>query len=87
MNKSPNENSNNESSLATNWSSSELLIIISGILLLICFSFIAYISPEFAANVPELEKPVLLLVGVLIFSAVIYLFTIYKTPKTNLRNK
>ena len=87
MNKSPNENSNNESSLATNRSSSELLIIISGILLLICFSFIAYISPEFAANIPELEKPVLLLVGILIFSAVIYLFAIYKTPKSNLRNK
>lgn len=87
MNKSPDENSNNESTLATNRGKSDLVIIISGILLLICFSFIAYISPDFAANIPELEKPVLLLVVILIFSAVIYLFTVYKIPKANLRNK
>lgn len=61
-----------------------MLLAISGILLLVCFGFITYISPEFASNIAPIEKPVLLLVGILVFSAVIFLITIFKVPRVNL---
>lgn len=67
---------------------SSKLLITSGIVLLICFGFIAFISPEFASSTPLVDRPVLLLVGILIFSGIVYLFTVFKLPKANLaKNK
>ena len=63
---------------------SSKLLIISGIVLLICFGVIAYVSPEFARTIPLIEKPVLLLVGILVFAGAIYLLTVFKIPRVNL---
>lgn len=59
-------------------------LIISGILLLICFSLITFISPEFADSIPLIDKPVLALVGILIFAGLVFLFTVFKIPRADL---
>ncbi|MEM7009454.1 MAG: hypothetical protein AAF462_10010 [Thermodesulfobacteriota bacterium] len=63
---------------------SNSLLIISGIVLLLCFSAITYITPEFKASIALIERPTLLLVGILIFAGIVFLFTIYRFPRTNL---
>jgi len=85
VNNSPKDSSANESSLESGSKVSNLMLLISGGLLLISFSLLTYISPDFAANISQIQQPVLLLVGILVFSGAIYLFTIYKAPKANLR--
>jgi alpha-1,6-mannosyltransferase len=85
MNKSSNDIINNKSSPTPTSNKSNFIIGLSGILLLIGFSLIAYISPDFSESIPEVQKPVLLLVAILVFSGALYLFTVFKTPKTDLR--
>ncbi len=63
---------------------SSKLFIISGIVLLLCFGLIAYISPEFSRSIPLIERPVLLLVGILVFAGAIFLLTAYKIPRVKL---
>ncbi len=84
INNSPNDIPAKESSLASGSGVPSLILLISGILLLICFSLVTYISPEFAKSIPLIDSPVLLLVGILIFSGVIFLFTILKMPRADL---
>lgn len=85
MNRSSNDSSKNLSPPAPGSKKSNSVIGLSGILLLICFSLIAYISQDFLQSIDPLQKPVLLLVAILVFAGALYLFTIYKTQKTNLR--
>jgi len=85
MNRSSNDSSKNQSPPATGSKKSNFIIGFSGILLLICFSLIAHISPDFSESITAIQKPVLLLVTILVFSGVVYLLTVFKTPRTNLR--
>jgi len=85
MNKPSNDSSTSESTLEPESSKSNFIIGLSGILLLACFSLLTYISPDFLQSIDPLQKPVLLLVAILVFSGALYLFTIYKTPKTDLK--
>jgi len=87
MDKSSNDNSNSQSSTGTSSSGSNLYLITTGIVLLICFSALTYISPEFSIQKQTIEKPVLLLVGIMIFAGVIYLAYLFKLPKVDLRKQ
>ena len=77
----------NNSTTGNSGKVSTSILIISGILLLICFSLITYISPEFADSISLIDRPVLALVGILIFAGLIFLFTIFKLPKVDLVKK
>ncbi len=62
---------------------SNLILIISGTVLLLSFGLITYISPEFANSVPLIERPTLVLVAVLIFAALAFLFTVLRTHRVS----
>lgn len=55
----------------------------SGLLLLGSFALLACISGDFSFEIPLTERPVILLVSILILSAAVYLFTVYAVPKIN----
>lgn len=84
VNNSQEDNSLNESSLESGGKVSNPMLLISGGLLLISFIVLTYISPDFSPAIAEIDKPVLLLVGLLVFSGVIFLFTVFKMPRANL---
>ena len=87
MDKSSNDSSNSQSSIGTSSSGSNLYLITTGFVLLLCFSALTYISPEFSIQKETIEKPVLLLVGITIFAGVIYLAYLFKIPKADLRKQ
>jgi len=60
------------------------MLLISGGLLFVSFSLLTYISSDFAANIAEIQRPVLLLVGILVFAGIVFLFTVFKMPRANL---
>ncbi|MCZ6864824.1 MAG: hypothetical protein O7D98_04320 [Candidatus Dadabacteria bacterium] len=85
MSKSSNDTINSKPSSTPKSNKSNFIIGLSGIILLLCFSLIVYISPDFSKSIAEVQKPVLFLVAILVFSGAVYLFTIFKTPRTNLK--
>ena len=85
MSKSSNDTINSKPSSTPKSNKSNFIIGLSGIILLLCFSLIVYISPDFSKSIPEVQKPVLFLVAILVFSGAVYLFTILKTPRTDLK--
>jgi len=85
MSKSSNDTINSKPSSTLKSNKSNFIIGLSGIILLFCFSLIVYISPDFSKSIAEVQQPVLLLVAILVFSGAVYLFTIFKTPRTNLK--
>ncbi len=85
MSKSSNDTINSKPSSIPTSNKSNFIIGLSGIILLLCFSLIVYISPDFSKSIAEVQKPVLFLVAILVFSGAVYLFTIFKTPRTNLK--
>jgi hypothetical protein len=87
MDKSSNDSSNSQSSTGTSNTGSNLYLIATGFILLICFSALTYISPEFSIDKQTIDKPILLLVGILIFAGVIYLAYLFKIPKIDLRKQ
>ena len=82
-----NDSPNQESAASSNGNKLNYIIGLSGIVLLICFGLIAYISPDFSNSIDPLQKPVLLLVGTLVFAGTVYLLTVFKTLKFNLKTK
>lgn len=84
VNNSQEDNSLNESSLESATNASNLVLLISGGLLLISFILLNYISSDFSTEIAEIDKPVLLLVALLVFAGAIFLFTIFKMPRANL---
>ncbi|TDJ02496.1 MAG: hypothetical protein E2O70_01540 [Candidatus Dadabacteria bacterium] len=87
MSKSSNDTINSKPSSTPKSNKSNFIIGLSGIILLLCFSLIVYISPDFSKSIAEVQKPVLFLVAILVFSGAVYLFTIFKTPRTDLKKK
>ncbi|MCZ6528506.1 MAG: hypothetical protein O6702_07240 [Candidatus Dadabacteria bacterium] len=85
MSKSSNDSINIKPSSTPKSNKSNFIIGLSGIILLLCFSLIVYISPDFSKSIAEVQKPVLFLVAILVFSGAVYLFTIFKTPRTDLK--
>ncbi len=85
MSKSSNDSINSKPSSTPTSNKSNFIIGLSGIILLLCFSLIVYISPDFSKSIAEVQKPVLFLVAILVFSGAVYLFTIFKTPRTDLK--
>ncbi|MEE8299428.1 MAG: hypothetical protein V3R67_08640 [Thermodesulfobacteriota bacterium] len=85
MSKSSNDSINSKPSSTPKSNKSNFIIGLSGIILLLCFSLIVYISPDFSKSIAEVQKPVLFLVAILVFSGAVYLFTIFKTPRTDLK--
>ena len=85
MSKSSNDSINSKPSSIPKSNKSNFIIGLSGIILLLCFSLIVYISPDFSKSIAEVQKPVLFLVAILVFSGAVYLFTIFKTPRTDLK--
>ena len=85
MSKSSNDTINSKPSSTLKSNKSNFIIGLSGIILLFCFSLIVYISPDFSKSIAEVQQPVLLLVAILVFSGAVYLFAIFKTPRTNLK--
>ena len=85
MSKSSNDTINSKPSSTLKSNKSNFIIGLSGIILLFCFSLIVYISPDFSKSIAEVQKPVLFLVAILVFSGAVYLFAIFKTPRTNLK--
>ncbi len=85
MSKSSNDTINSKPSSTPKSNKSNFIIGLSGIILLLCFSLIVYISPDFSKSIAEVQKPVLFLVAILVFSGAVYLFTIFKTPRTDLK--
>ncbi len=85
MSKSSNDSINSKPSSTPTSNKSNFIIGLSGIILLFCFSLIVYISPDFSKSIAEVQKPVLFLVAILVFSGAVYLFTIFKTPRTDLK--
>lgn len=85
MSKSSNDTINSKPSSIPTSNKSNFIIGLSGIILLLCFSLIVYISPDFSKSIAEVQKPVLFLVAILVFSGAVYLFTIFKTPRTDLK--
>ncbi|MFB3147303.1 MAG: hypothetical protein ACE10J_01395 [Thermodesulfobacteriota bacterium] len=85
MSKSSNDTINSKPSSTPRSNKSNFIIGLSGIILLLCFSLIVYISPDFSKSIAEVQKPVLFLVAILVFSGAVYLFTIFKTPRTDLK--
>ena len=85
MSKSSNDTINSKPSSTPTSNKSNFIIGLSGIILLLCFSLIVYISPDFSKSIAEVQKPVLFLVAILVFSGAVYLFTIFKTPRTDLK--
>ncbi len=64
-----------------------LIIGLSGILILILSSLLVYISPDFSDDVALTQRPVLLLVAILVGSGTVYLVTILKIHRIRLTNK
>lgn len=87
MSKSSNDTINSKPSSTPKSNKSNFIIGLSGIILLLCFSLIVYISPDFSKSIAEVQKPVLFLVAILVFSGAVYLFAIFKTPRTDLKKK
>ncbi|MCH7949800.1 MAG: hypothetical protein IH875_04910 [Candidatus Dadabacteria bacterium] len=85
MSKSSNDTINSKPSSTPKSNKSNFIIGLSGIILLLCFSLIVYISPDFSKSIAEVQKPVLFLVAILVFSGAVYLFAIFKTPRTDLK--
>ena len=85
MSKSSNDTINSKPSSTLKSNKSNFIIGLSGIILLFCFSLIVYISPDFSKSIAEVQKPVLFLVAILVFSGAVYLFAIFKTPRTDLK--
>ncbi len=85
MSKSSNDSINSKPYSTPTSNKSNFIIGLSGIILLFCFSLIVYISPDFSKSIAEVQKPVLFLVAILVFSGAVYLFTIFKTPRTDLK--
>jgi len=85
MSKSSNDTINSKPSSTLKSNKSNFIIGLSGIILLFCFSLIVYVSPDFSKSIAEVQQPVLLLVAILVFSGAVYLFTIFKTPRTDLK--
>jgi len=85
MSKSSNDSINSKPSSTPKSNKSNFIIGLSGIILLLCFSLIVYISPDFSKSIAEVQKPVLFLVAILVFSGAVYLFAIFKTPRTDLK--
>ena len=85
MSKSSNDSINSKPSSTPKSNKSNFIIGLSGIILLFCFSLIVYISPDFSKSIAEVQKPVLFLVAILVFSGAVYLFAIFKTPRTDLK--
>lgn len=84
VNNSQEDNSSNESSFESAANASNLMLLMSGGLLLLSFILLAYISPDFSTEIAQRDKPVLLLVALLVFSGLIFLFTIFQMPKAKL---
>lgn len=84
VNNSQEDNSLNESSLKSGGKVSNLMLLISGGLLFASFCLLTYISSDFAANIPQIQRPVLLLVGILVFAGIVFLFTVFKMPRAEL---
>jgi len=87
MDKSSNDSSNPQSSTGTSNKGSNLHLITTGLILLICFIALTYISPEFSIEKQTIDKPILLLVGILIFAGVIYLAFLFKIPNVDLKKQ
>ncbi len=84
MDKSSNDSSNSQSSTGISNGGSNLLLVTSGIILLLCFSALNFISHDFSVEKNTIDKPVLLLVGILILAGAVYLAYLFKIPKGNL---
>jgi len=61
-----------------------IIIILSGIVLIGLFALIWYKSPEFSIEIPLENQPVILLVSILVLSGALYLLTIRKTLNISL---
>lgn len=57
------------------------IIALTGTLLLGFFCVLNYISGYFSSDIPLPERPVIILVSILILSGAVYLFTVYAVPK------
>jgi len=86
MNNSTKDNSISGPPLESTSATSNTILLITGGLLLISFSLLTYISPDFSADFSELEKPVLPLVAILVFSGVVFLFAVFKFHDAKLNN-
>ena len=69
---------------ATGSSGQNIFLITAGVLLLISFGALTYISPEFSVPNLTIEKPALWLVGIMIFAGLVYLAYLFSLPKSNL---
>ena len=59
------------------------LIVLSGALLFVLFLSLTYISKDFSYDTPLTEKPVPLLVLILLLSGAVYIFTAWKALRSN----